>query len=48
MNVEALKSKPLHEFAKVRKYEMDEMSSHDIDNPIDWIIAEALIQNEKI
>lgn len=48
INIDALKSKPLHEFTKMRKFEMDEMSSHDIDNPIDWIVAEALIQNKKI
>ena len=41
MNVEALKSKPIQDFLKVRKYEMHEMSSHDIDNPIDWVVAEA-------
>lgn len=48
INIDALKSKPLHEFTKMRKFEMDEMSSHDIDNPIDWIVAEALIQYKKI
>lgn len=48
INIDALKSKPLHEFTKMRKFDMNEMSSHDIDNQIDWIVAEALIQNEKI
>lgn len=48
INVGALKSKSIHEFVRVRKYEMDEISSHDIDNPIDWLVAETLIKNIKI
>lgn len=48
MNVEALKSKPIQDFVKVRKYEMDEMSSHDIDNSIDWVVAETLIKTKKL
>lgn len=46
INIMALKVKPIHEFTKVRKYEMDELSSHDIDNEIDWKIAQ-LILNER-
>jgi CMP-N,N'-diacetyllegionaminic acid synthase len=42
INIDALKSKPMHEFSKVRKYEMDEMSSHDIDTELDWKVAEIL------
>jgi CMP-N,N'-diacetyllegionaminic acid synthase len=45
VNVNALKLKPLHEFRKVRKYEMDEMSSHDIDDSIDWMVAELLMKS---
>ncbi len=48
INIEALKSKPVHEFVQVKKYEMDEISSHDIDSPIDWVIAEALIQTKAL
>lgn len=48
INIKALKSKPLHEFVQVKKYEMDEISSHDIDNPIDWIMAEALIKPKEL
>lgn len=43
MNVSALKSQAPHMFTKVRKYEMDEMSSHDIDSELDWRVAEGLI-----
>jgi CMP-N,N'-diacetyllegionaminic acid synthase len=48
MNVEALKSKPIQDFVKVRKYEMDEMSSHDIDTAFDLILSEVLIINQTI
>lgn len=43
-NVEALKSKLIQDFVKVRKYEMDEISSHDIDTVLDWEIAEVLVK----
>lgn len=42
IKVDALKRKQIHEFTKVRKYEMDELSSHDIDNHLDWLVAENL------
>lgn len=42
IEVETLKLKPLHEFKRIRKYEMDEMSSHDIDSMMDWKFAEIL------
>ncbi|GAB1448389.1 hypothetical protein MASR2M44_13980 [Bacteroidota bacterium] len=44
----ALKTKPLHKFTKVRKYLMDEESSHDIDTPLDWLVAEALIKKNEL
>lgn len=44
MNINVLKQRAPHEFAKVRKYEMDEMSSHDIDSMLDWKIAESIIR----
>ncbi|RPA68085.1 acylneuraminate cytidylyltransferase family protein [Cyclobacteriaceae bacterium YHN15] len=43
IKVEALKGIPILEFTKVRKYEMDEVSSHDIDNYLDWLVAENLL-----
>jgi N-acylneuraminate cytidylyltransferase len=44
IDVSVLKKKPLTELSKVRKYEMDELSSHDIDSMLDWSLAELLIQ----
>lgn len=44
INIDSLKLKPIHELSKVRKYEMDEMTSHDIDNPTDWVVAEVLFK----
>lgn len=46
IRVEALKKQPLHQFQKVRKCVMDEMSSHDIDTDVDWLVAEALKNNQ--
>ncbi|MFD2203537.1 cytidylyltransferase domain-containing protein [Shivajiella indica] len=45
IKVEALRKKPIHEFTKVRKYEMDEVSSHDIDSKLDWKLAEILFND---
>lgn len=46
IKVAALKAKPIHEFTRVRKYEMDELSSHDIDSELDWRLAEVLISKK--
>lgn len=43
IDVATLKSKPLQDFTKVKKYVMDEMSSHDIDSELDWSITKLLI-----
>ena len=43
ISVNALKKHSISEFTKVRKYEMDDKSSHDIDTMMDWVIAENLI-----
>lgn len=45
INVKSLKSNSIQEFKKVKKYIMDERASHDIDTPLDWIIAEALLKD---
>ena len=42
INVESLKKRPINKFTKVKKYVMDEMSSHDIDSMLDWRVAEIL------
>lgn len=36
----AVKKQPLGDFTRVRKYIMDELSSHDIDSYFDWQVAE--------
>lgn len=46
INVEAIKSRSIHDFEKVRKYEMNEISSYDIDDSIDWIVAEELMRRK--
>ncbi len=45
IKVDALKSKTIQDFIKVKKYEMDEISSHDIDTLLDWKIAQLIIKN---
>jgi len=42
IKIKTLKEKSLRDFTKVRKYVMDELSSHDIDTIIDWEIAELI------
>jgi CMP-N,N'-diacetyllegionaminic acid synthase len=44
IKIKTLKQKTLAAFEKVRKYVMDEISSHDIDTMIDWKVAEILLQ----
>lgn len=39
INVKSLKSSKISEFTKVKKYVMDETSSHDIDTMMDWELA---------
>lgn len=43
IKIESLLSKPMAMFDKVKKYVMDETSSHDIDTQLDWDIAEVLL-----
>lgn len=42
INIEALKKKSISEFTNIKKYVMDELSSHDIDTMWDWKIAEII------
>lgn len=44
INIEALKSRAIQYFTRVKKYEMNELSSHDIDSPMDWMLSELLIK----
>ena len=48
INVESLKKSPLNKFKKVKKYVMDEMSSHDIDSMLDWRVAEYISKENRI
>lgn len=44
LNVRSLKQKPISEFDRIVKYRMDDLSSVDIDNKIDWMFSEFLIE----
>ena len=46
INVAALKKESIGLFKKIIKYEMDEFSSHDIDTPFDWDMAELMIAKQ--
>lgn len=46
INIASVMDKVIKDFKRVKKYEMDESSSHDIDNKFDWSIAESLFKNE--
>ena len=47
INIESLKEKNMSEFTQIKKMQMDEFHSVDIDNMFDWKIAE-LILKEKL
>jgi N-acylneuraminate cytidylyltransferase len=44
INNNSLKKKTLNQFTKVRKFVMDDFSSHDIDTLFDWEIAKTIIE----
>ena len=44
INVAAMKNRHIMSFERVSKFLMDEDSSLDIDNQLDWIMAEAIIK----
>lgn len=45
INIKSLKNQSLNQFEKIRKYEMSDIYSFDIDTPLDWAICETLISN---
>jgi CMP-N,N'-diacetyllegionaminic acid synthase len=48
-NVKSLKTKPVREFNKIKKYVMNNpLFSIDIDNQLDWLIAETIINKKLI
>lgn len=44
INIQSLKERPINQFSKIKKYVMDEISSLDIDTPMDWEIAKLFIK----
>ena len=46
INVEALKSKQISDFNNVKKYVMNQIDSIDLDEPLDWEIAELVIRKK--
>jgi N-acylneuraminate cytidylyltransferase len=47
VNIEVLKQQSLSEIERRKGYEMDEYSSIDLDTPLDWIIAESVIEHNQ-
>lgn len=47
INSKSLKESTLSAFTKRIKYEMDELHSLDLDTPLDWELAELIINNKK-
>ena len=45
INCNSLKDSRLESFKKVKKYLMDEITSVDLDTPVDWIFAESLLNH---
>lgn len=48
INVSVLKKKPISEFTVMKKYLMDFASSIDIDDELDWSLAEMFSQKRKL
>jgi CMP-N,N'-diacetyllegionaminic acid synthase len=46
INVNSLYSSKISEFSRIKKYVLDDYFSLDIDTPIDWILAETLLERE--
>ncbi|WP_299519974.1 acylneuraminate cytidylyltransferase family protein [Winogradskyella sp.] len=46
INPESIRVKSINEFNNVMKYEMDEISSHDIDTFLDWNVAEEIVKTD--
>lgn len=44
INVKSLKGTHIQEFTKVKKYVMDEISSLDLDSPVDWQFCSFLVE----
>jgi N-acylneuraminate cytidylyltransferase len=47
INVQRLKNVPPGNFSKIKKYVMAEEESIDLDTPLDWILAEAVMRQRQ-
>lgn len=45
IDIKKLKEMHLNHFSKVKKYEMDDITSHDIDTMFDWEVACTIVNN---
>ena len=48
IKIESLRKQKLNEFEKVHFYEMSKEYSVDLDEPLDWLFAEALLNNNQV
>ena len=48
VDIASLKLKPFNEFERIKKYEMNEIASHDLDTPLDWVVAEKMLDHFKL
>lgn len=46
INTKSIKRFEITDFGRVKKSEMDSISSMDIDNELDWIMAESILNNQ--
>jgi N-acylneuraminate cytidylyltransferase len=46
INIESLKNNNISNFKKVIKFEMDEISSIDLDSYLDWALAETIFKEK--
>ncbi len=45
MRTKSIEQMHMHKLEKVRKFVMDEISSLDVDTPLDWLICETILKN---
>jgi CMP-N,N'-diacetyllegionaminic acid synthase len=48
INPVSLRNNPMQCYERIVKYEMDEISSHDIDDKMDWLVAETILRNNTL
>lgn len=48
IKIDSLRKKKINEFEKVHFYEMNKVYSIDLDEPLDWIFAEAVLNNHLV